>query len=304
MIVGPRRATVLATLAMSFVLATTVLAKPHKVIVLPLDGNADTALRTKLSTSVQKLARVLDGQVSPGDTTFAETAAAVGCDPSQPKCVDEVLATLSVDEIVWGTATTANGQTTLVLHRASTGTAPRDLTTTIRPQDSQDKASASLLPLFQESTDVPQGSGSATNIGSDLGTTVTETGSGTGEALAISNEPAFDSHDRNVGIGLSVGGGIALVLGLALWSSAGSMQDRINAHSTQTADDINDLRQLEDSATKYAWGGNLMVVVGLAVGGYGAYTIYKDHQARMTATVAPVRPEQGTGATVTIGGTW
>jgi len=61
---------------------------------------------------VQKLARKTAGNVANGDTTFAETAAAVGCDPAAADCAETVRTTLGVDELVWGTATWTNARPT------------------------------------------------------------------------------------------------------------------------------------------------------------------------------------------------
>lgn len=298
-------------IAISSLFTITAAARPHKVIVLPLDGTADPATRARFTASVQKLARLLDGEIALGKTTFAETAAAVGCDPDQPKCVDEVLATLAVDEIVWGAVTDDRGQMSLVVHRATKGSRARDITTTIRPQDAADKTSSSLLPLFQSDAQPvsDDGRGSALPVAHKKVEAI-EPASGSGSG-AIGGDGApvppgspVDTHDRNLGIGLSVGGGVALVLGFALWSSESSLQDQINAHDTNTAKDLAAVRDLEDRANKYAWGGNAMIIVGLAVGGFGAYYLWKNHKSQLTATVTPVPAEQGAGATFTLRGQW
>ena len=65
----------------SIALAT---AGVRKVKVMPIDGNADPALRAKLDATVQKLARSIDGKLEIGTTSFADAALAVGCDPSAP----------------------------------------------------------------------------------------------------------------------------------------------------------------------------------------------------------------------------
>src|SRR5215208_6700504 len=82
-------------------LTSSAVAGPHKVLVLPLDGDAAPELRAKYSASVQRLARTLDGKVTPGDVTFTDTATAIGCDPKTPKCAEDVRATLGVDELVY-----------------------------------------------------------------------------------------------------------------------------------------------------------------------------------------------------------
>ena len=109
-----RRCVVVAAFTLG--LAASAAAAPHKVLVLPVDGNADAATRTKLTAHIVRLAKGLDGEVGTAEATFADTALAVGCDPRAPRCSDEVIATLAVDELVWGTATRDGGQTRLVGH--------------------------------------------------------------------------------------------------------------------------------------------------------------------------------------------
>ena len=81
-------------------LVTSVVAQPAtKVLVLPLDGNTPAAQRDGINASVVKLAKSkIGGDVSVGETTFNETAAAVGCDPALASCAEQVRTTLAVDE--------------------------------------------------------------------------------------------------------------------------------------------------------------------------------------------------------------
>src|SRR5204863_4779756 len=105
-------------------LMTTVLAQAsRKVLVLPLDGTASQAQRDALNAAVVKLAKdkLVGDDVTVGETTFNETAAAVGCDPALASCADQVRSTLAVDELVYGTATTENGTTTVTLNRVVAG---------------------------------------------------------------------------------------------------------------------------------------------------------------------------------------
>src|SRR5205823_4500389 len=129
-------------------LAAVVAAAPRKVLVLAIEGNAPAAQRAKLGALVVKLARSVDGKVQTGNTTFSETASAVGCDPSAPACVDSVLSTMAVDEVVWGEATIASGQTKIVIHRATKGAPPREITATIGEKDPADRAEAGIKPVF------------------------------------------------------------------------------------------------------------------------------------------------------------
>ena len=68
----PRAA--IAAVALGLAMATTAAAAPRKVLVLPVDGNADAATRSRLTTQIARLARGLDGEVSTAEATFADTA--------------------------------------------------------------------------------------------------------------------------------------------------------------------------------------------------------------------------------------
>ena len=78
-------------------IVTPAWAARRKVLVLPLDGDAPAATRTKLSASLQRMARVLDGEIQPGTATFLDTAMAIGCDSTKMACVEDFRATLGVD---------------------------------------------------------------------------------------------------------------------------------------------------------------------------------------------------------------
>jgi len=270
----------------------------RKVIVLPVEGDADAAQRTQLTQDVVKVAKSGGGTVTTGNTTFAETAAAVGCDPTTPACGDTVLATLGVDEVVFGTATTTNGETTLVVTRIAKGQPRRDQTATIATTDTPEKRQDALRPLW--------GGAAPAGSGSDEGSGLLGSGSGSGSGLAIGSGTEtsfFDTRERKLGVGFAAGGAVAVLVGLALWASESSLQSEINSAPATTAADIAALRDKEDRASRYAWEGNIAVLLGLAAGGVGAYFLWTDHQHRSaSATVVPV--EQGTGAAVVVRGRW
>lgn len=251
-------------------------ADPHHVIVLPLDGNADPAVRTKLSASLDKLARQIDGTVTTGDTTFAETAAAVGCDASVPACADTVMTTLSVDEIVYGTATTTNGQTTVVVHRATKGSPPKDATVTT---DAPEQLETGVATLFPNTREQPPPAPTTTAPPPD--------------------QPW--STDKKIGVLATAGGGALLLVGLLLWNSASDLQSQIDHHPTDSPADFHDLTSLESSASTRAGVGNFAVLLGIAGVGVGAYFLYREYRAG-SVTVTPAPVDHGAG--VTIGGRW
>jgi hypothetical protein len=289
--------TAVVALVTMLALLTSVMAQSRKVLVLPLDGNAPEAQRTRLNESVAKLSKdKLGGDVTVGDTTFSETAAAVGCDPAEPACAETVRTTLQVDDLVYGSATTEAGSTTVIVMRASAGSEPKSQISVIGETDTGEQAEGNLGPLF--TTD--DGSGSQA-----LGSGPADSGSGSGSAAAPPQPHSnfFDTRERKLAVAFSAGGVIALVVGLSLWSSAGGLQDQIDGAPNETVADIKDLEDLEDRAGSKALWGNVFFFAGLAAAGVGGYFFWKDHSNR-NATIAPVPTEDGTGMTLVLGGRW
>jgi len=109
--------------SLAVILSTTLAyADPRHIMVLKTDGTADAPTRAKVDAAVLKLARTLDGQVSPGDISFDDATAMVGCKPETQSCKDDVLATLAVDEVVMTTATRKPGTLEVTVHRIAKGT--------------------------------------------------------------------------------------------------------------------------------------------------------------------------------------
>lgn len=276
-----RACAVLVLLAMT----AQVAAGPRTVLVLPIDGTADATTRTKLTTSIQKLARVIDGQVQSGDATFAETAAAVGCDPGAPACAETVRATLGVDEVVYGTATMQGNQVTVVVKRKVKDRAPKELSATFTATTPA-QAEPTLLPLFSNAIEDPE---PVTEPDPVLAPDPQP------EPIIVTPapppEPLRTPRTRKFafGIGAIVGGSALFLSGLALWSAKSGIQDDIDRAPTETVADFRNLQALEDRASSRAWLGNACVLAGLALGGYGAYLLYQDRrERRVLITPAPI----------------
>jgi hypothetical protein len=287
--------TAIVALATIVALLTSVIAGPRKVIVLPLDGNAPAAQKAQLNDSIARAARAKsDGDVTIGDTTFAETAAAVGCDPASPACAETVRSTLAVDELVYGTAKTADGQTTVTVYRATQGVEPTSRVSVIAETDSGDKIEPAVEPVF-----TGEATGSATVGPAE--------GSGSAAPGPRPRGNFFDTRERKLGVGLAGGGVVAIAIGISFWGSKSDLQDQIDAREengqTRTLTELEALRDLEDRAGSKAMWGNIMVGVGLGLAAAGAYFLYKDHQNR-SATVTPAPVEAGTGLTLVLGGRW
>lgn len=277
--------TAIVALVTAIALVSSVFAGPRKVLVLPLDGNAPAAQKSQLNDSVAKMAKTkIDGDVTIGDTTFAETAAAVGCDPASADCAETVRSTLAVDELVYGSAKTDGGQTTVTVYRAQQGSAPTSQISVIAETDSGDKAEPGIEPVF---TGVP----------------ATAAAAGSVEARRRPSGNFFDTRERKLGVGFAAGGVVLIAIGLSYWSAEGDLQDQIDSHPTRTLADLQSLQELEDRAGDKAMWGNILVGVGLGLGAVGGYFLYKDHQNRST-TLTPAPVEAGTGMTLVLGGHW
>jgi hypothetical protein len=292
-----------AVLLLVLAFTTQAVAGPRKVLVLPVDGNADAATRAKLTASIQRLARVVDGQVQPGDATFADTAVVVGCDPKTSSCAEDVRTTLGVEELVYGTATVQQGQVTVVVRRKLKGAPVREVTTTMGEKDAPEKLEPRLLPLFGTGTpptdvalvppDPPPDRVVPDPAPPDPVDPVPDLDAPMPEV------PKAHRRDRNLGIAASAGGGVLLLIGFALWSSKSSVQGDIDTHPTATVEDLQDLRALEDKAATRANVGNLMVLGGLALGGVGGWLLWRDHKAQLVVT--PTVTDHGAAMTLTFG---
>lgn len=277
----------LAALAVVLVTTAPAFADARKVLVLPLDGDANIEIRTKLTASMQRLARVLDGDVQVGGQGFADTAAVVGCDPLQPACAEEVRVALGVDELVYGTASgEPTGVAIVVAVKRTNGQEPREVVATLASTDTPERVEPSLLPLFNNGPIEPP---------PPLETPPP------GETLPAATAAPVDHRKRNIAIACLAGGGALFVIGVLSWSAASDLQDQIDASNPTTVEQFEALNDLEDRATSRAWLGNLLVLGGLALGGYGGYTLYQDRKGR-TVTVAPVVTNDG--AAVRLRGAW
>jgi hypothetical protein len=186
---------------------------------------------------------------------------------------------------VFGTATSNGGQTTLVASRVAKGESRSDQTVAIAAGDPAESVAPQLRVLY----------------GAPPPVATTAEGSAASTPLpAPAGDAFFSTRERKVGFGCAAAGGLVFLIGLALWSSESSVQTQIDNAPTNTPAQVQALVALEDKANGYAWGGNVLVVLGLAAGGVGAYYLWHDHQLR--ATVTPIAHD--TGAAVVIGGQW
>jgi len=312
-------------------------AADPKVQVLQSEGRADAKVRAKIDASVLALAKAGGGQVIPGDITFGEAAAAVGCKPEEAACRDEVLGMLSVDEIVITTVTPKPGGFEVAVRRASRGGASRDATSFVA-YDKLDKLET-IAPLFStRSTPAPAPApvpapapppSTTTRVYGPLpapsppsSTAITTTSPRPPSEIApappateprpiateLNELPARKDEPprgrRRLQKAGMIGGGTMLALGFVFWGSAASVQSDIDSAPAGTKDQLRALQDLEAKGDTYAGLGNLFVVGGLVIGGISTYFFVKSGRRRPTsARLVPTLFDRGGGLAIAIGGT-
>lgn len=303
---------VLAIVAATGLLAGPALADVAKIQVLQAEGRADAKARAKIDAAILKLAKSGGDQIVPGDITFGDAAAAVGCRSEDAACKDEVIGMLSVDEIVITTVTPKPGGLEVAVRRVAKGGASRDAVALVA-NDKVDQLDA-IAPLFRPTTATPVSPSpnvsTAPGPMSEPGAVATPTAppSLTAEppsspiVTAPVDDPRPSSGRRLQMVGMA--GGTTLVLvGLVLWGSAASVQSEIDDAPTGTRAEIAALRDLEDKGDTYASAGNLLVLGGLVLGGVSTYYFIKGNRSRaQTARIVPAVFDHGGGIAFQIGG--
>jgi hypothetical protein len=265
-------------------------ASTRTVIVLPIDGDADEALRKGLTAAIEKAAKAdPTATVKQGGTTFGETAAAVGCDPATPPCAETVLSTLAMDEMIYGTATNTDGKITVVVRKKVKDKDPQEVTTTIEATDAPDKIEPAIKPLVGGSEAVPPVT---------CPDNATPGPDGTCPAAVVKPKKPVNTT-RVLTIAGMIGGGVLVIGGLGMWSSANGLQGEIDdAPTPTTSGDFAALEAKEDKASSRAWTGNLLVLGGLGLAGYSYYRFRKT--GKTSDTMVTPAPVPGGGAAVVI----
>lgn len=309
--------------ALLVVTMSTAYADPRKVLVLQSEGRADGVLRAKVDASILKLAKSIAGaDVSSGDTTLSDAAAAVGCKPEASPCRDEILGMLSVDELIWATLTPKPGGTEIEVHRASKGGGMAEAKMLIASGGSADKLDG-VAPLFGGKPAEPV----TTPVTTPTEPVTTPTTGLVEPASSLDPKPAdptptdpaaqplpapgqpVDTPNRGRQrlelIGM-IGSGAFVLIGFMCWGSAADIQSQVDDAPTQTKPQIDALRDLESRGDAYAAWGNVFFLGGAVLGGISTYFFIKDRRAHRHATTARIAPtvfDHGAGLALTFGGT-
>lgn len=300
-----------ATLVVALV-ASPALADQRKILVMKSEGRADSATRTKVDAAIIKLAKTTDSQVSPGDITMTDAAAAVGCTPETSACRDEILNMLAVDEIVYASVGPKPGGTEVVAYRVARGGVAKDAKSMILKGEPAEKLDG-LAPLFFATTTAtlppPTTSEPPPSTTEPPPTTAAppvlpERASEPAPTTPVAYPPPLlvDQPSRSplpmVG---AITGGAFVLIGFMCWGKASSLQSEIDDAPVNTTADFDAIRELERQADSYAGAGNFLFLAGAVVGGVSAYFLIKNRRARAatTAYIGPALFDQGAGIAIT-----
>ncbi len=298
-------------------------ADPHAALILRSEGAADAPTRARVDALVLRLAKAGGVAATAGDISYGDAAAASGCKPEAPTCRDEVLATLGVDEVITATTYISGGELKVVVRRSTKGGPPREATATAAMIDSSDASlEAGLGPLFgvtlsalpPHTAPLPPTGPAITQPPTGrppVGETPPPPTDGSNVTAAPNGEVTTPADDviphHKLEVAGAIGGGVAILLGFALWGAAKSTQSDIDAAPTKTAADLAHLHDLEQQGDGQANGGNFLFVAGLVVGGISGYYLYRDHKRAASATaharITPVLVDHGAGIALIFGGT-
>jgi len=310
--------------------ASVAYADPKHTLVLKSDGTASADAKAKVDTQVLKLAKSIGGNVEAGEISFIDATAAVGCNPSESSCKDEVLATLGVDEVVVTTVDKTPTGTTVTVRRVSKSGMPKEQTTTIPAGQAPDaKLNSDIGPMFgvvqaaptpppaPTTTEpaptptppppvdtAPPAPTPAPTPAKPVTTAQVEptvTGAPNGQVAPPADEHV--DHRRLELTGMGVGGGLVL-LSLVMWAEAGSTQSDIDNAPAKSAADLKNLQDLESQGDTYAGLGNVFFIGGLGLAAVSTYFWWRDRRADhgQQARVAPTVFDHGAGVTLSFGG--
>ncbi len=266
-------------------------AHASRVMVMTFSGPQGAKVQSSVSASLIGAGY----EVTPGDTSFEDAAAILGCDANSEACIEQILTTLSVDELVYGSSA-KNGDVVIV--RAARGKPRRQTRTRVASGQSMD---AALVPAMRElygETSPPPPPAPPPPPPDEI------------EVATRTNPSSLERGDiieyphRKWAIVTWSAAGAAAVTGLFFWVRASSLQDDIDSAPDETGDEIDALTELESRAETASTMGNLMMVAAAGLAGAGTYLWMKDHRVRKASrpSIQPTLFPGGAGILVTIGG--
>ncbi len=317
-------------------------ADGHKLLVLQSEGRADAATRAKIDATILKFAQKVEPSASAGELNYSDAATAVGCKPESPTCKDEVMAMLSVDEIVITNVTPKPGGLEVAVERVTKGGTSHDAKTMIPTGGSPDSIDG-IAPLFavkgatprpptptpapaEAPKPAPPPPPAITNTPpAPPAETPAPTPPPSGETeepkpaavpppTSVTAEPAPPPMTTQSQVDQPSGtrhtleiagmatGGGMVVLSFILWGAASSTQGDIDQAPTKTKADLQALKDLESKADGYAAGGNVLFLGGLVVGGISTYLYIRDRRSSSSASAHLMPTVLDHGVALSFGG--
>lgn len=268
-------------------------AHASRVMVMTFSGGEGAKVQSSVSAALIGAGH----EVTPGDTSFEDAAAILGCDAKSEACIEQVLTTLSVDEIVYGSSA-KNGDVVIV--RAARGKPRRQTKTRVTSGQSMDAAVVpAMRELYGETAPPPPPAPPPP----DEIKVAARTRPSSSERSDTSGD-IIERPYRKWAIVTWSTAGAAAVTGLIFWVRASSLQDDIDSAPDGTGDEIDALTELESRAETASTVGNVMMVAAAGLAGAGTYLWMKDRRVRKAsrASIQPTFFPGGAGILVTIGG--
>ncbi|HUH04742.1 MAG TPA: hypothetical protein VML75_22250 [Kofleriaceae bacterium] len=280
-------------------------AQTPQVLVVPLT-TADRALdrtATSLSQSLRAVVAARGGHPIEAHATRADIAAMTGCSTDDDECLQTIADAMGVTEVLLGSVEAGSkGGLSVSLTYYVDGTETRrerfDLVAS-KPGPAtlelEPRANAFLAggPALE-----PPPSDPAPPRPEDPIAPVTPA------APPPQQSAAFSFGRVGTPTYAVFGGGLALVgLGVIFYAVAGSKQDQVNDHPTETLTDLRNLEDLESSGKTFTTLGNVSMIVGglTAVAGVSLIALQGSRKER-GPTVTPMVVRGGAGVIVTVWG--
>lgn len=277
--------------------SVTARAETPQVLVIPLT-TADPALEPTAASLTESLRAVVEaggGHPIEAQATRADIAAMTGCSTDDDECLNTIADAMGVSQVLLGAleASSSGGLSVSLTYYVAGAEARRERFALVASEpgpatlELEPRAKAFLAGKTEVTEPPPP----------DLA--VSEPAAPTAPQRA-----AFSFGRVGTPVYAVAGGGLALMgLGAIFYAVAGSKQDQVNDHPTETLADLRNLEDLESSGKTFTTLGNVAMVVGglTAVAGVTLITLQGSRKER-GPTVTPMVVRGGAGVSVTLWG--
>lgn len=244
--------------------------KGERVLIFPLLSklpDEKSAWPGKLTKILERTARNRGMQVTRATTSLEDTAMISGCSATSPECRTTMLEQLGADRGILGTVkpgATPDQLTVSIAQFDSAGQTSRKEFSLSRKTGS--KEFAGVLPVVFGDPVPPDFADHV--VGSKSSTDTTVAGVKTSTWIVLGS------------------GGAAILTGSLFWGSASSLQSDIDAAPIDTAEDLQQLEELEQRARTRATVGNVLFATGAVAVGVGTFLAIRQYRQGSTVTLA------------------